>query len=344
MKWVRVSDDGTHFVRGESNERFVIWGVNYDHDSTGRLLDEYWIENWEMVVEDFSEIKALGANCVRVHLQFGKFMNQLDQPNPAALDQLTKLIDLAERSDLYLNITGLACYHKQNIPPWFDKLDEAERWSAQAHFWRAVSDRCKGSPAVFCYDLINEPILPGKVPATEWLTGELDGKFFVQRLALELKERTREQIASAWVRQMTAAIKEQDNDHLITVGVIPWVFVFGRGKPVFYSDATARQLDFVSIHVYPKQGEVDQAIAALDAYDIGKPILIEETFPLKCSEAELKSFIQGSKSVVDGWCSFYWGVTAKQLRARETQTLADAITASWLDTYQELATGNNTGQ
>ena len=29
---VRVSDDGKYFVRGTSAERFIVWGVNYDHD------------------------------------------------------------------------------------------------------------------------------------------------------------------------------------------------------------------------------------------------------------------------------------------------------------------------
>ena len=78
---IRVSDDATHFVHSNSGKRFVVWGVNYDHDSSGRLLDEYWIDEWKTVVEDFREIKALGANCVRIHLQVGKLM---DAPNRAA--------------------------------------------------------------------------------------------------------------------------------------------------------------------------------------------------------------------------------------------------------------------
>ena len=61
---IRVSDDGTHFVQGETGRRFVVWGVNYDHDGPGRLIDEYWTNEWATVVEDFQEIKALGANCV----------------------------------------------------------------------------------------------------------------------------------------------------------------------------------------------------------------------------------------------------------------------------------------
>ncbi len=49
-------------------------GVNYDHDSQGegRLLEDYWIDEWETVRGDFREMKELGANVVRIHLQFGK--------------------------------------------------------------------------------------------------------------------------------------------------------------------------------------------------------------------------------------------------------------------------------
>ena len=69
--------------------------------------------------------------------------------------------------------------------------------SAQARFWRAVAKVGRGSPAIFCYDLMNEPILPGRKAETEWVTGDLGGKSFVQRIALELGDRSREQVAKA---------------------------------------------------------------------------------------------------------------------------------------------------
>ena len=284
---IRVSDDGTHFVRADRGERFVVWGVNYDHDGSGRLLDEYWIDEWDTVVEDFGEIKSLGANCVRIHLQLGKFMDAPDRPNDAALRQLGGLVALAEQTGLYLDITGLACYHKKNIPPWFDSLSEQDRWAVQARFWSAIAKTCADSPAIFCYDLMNEPILPGKEPATEWLAGELGGKHFVQRLTLDLAGRTRDQVARAWVDKMVEAIREHDRRTMITVGVIPWVFVFGGGKPLFHGPAVGERLDFVAVHFYPKTGKVDDALKGLKAYEVGKPVVIEEMFPLSCGMDEL---------------------------------------------------------
>lgn len=341
---VRVSDDGTHFVHGTSGERFIVWGVNYDHDESGRLLDEYWIKDWETVVQDLGEIKALGANCVRIHLQVGKFMNAPDKPNIASIKRLAKLVKLAEETGLYLDVTGLACYHTKNIPAWFDRLNEQDRWAVQATFWEAVAHTCKDSPAIFCYDLMNEPILPGRKPETEWLAGELRGKHFVQRLTLDLKGRTREQVAEAWVNTMVDAIRKHDKSHMITVGLIPWVFVFGGGKPLFHSPRVGKRLDFVAVHFYPQKGEVEKALKALRAYEVGKPLLIEEIFPLRCGIDEVIEFINKSSDHADGWISFYWGTTAEELQAKKNPTIGEAITASWLKRFHEMSEAFKAGE
>ncbi|MHC4573151.1 MAG: cellulase family glycosylhydrolase, partial [Planctomycetota bacterium] len=84
LELIRVSGDGRRFVRVESGDRFVGWGFNYDHDDSGRLLEDYWYKEWPTVVEDFNEMKDLGANLVRVHLQLAKFMEAADRPNKGA--------------------------------------------------------------------------------------------------------------------------------------------------------------------------------------------------------------------------------------------------------------------
>ncbi|MFO0851227.1 MAG: cellulase family glycosylhydrolase [Gemmataceae bacterium] len=160
-----VSKDGTGFVLVPSGRAFVPWGLNYDHDRTGRLLEDYWEREWDAVARDFRQMKALGANVVRIHLQFGRFMTGPDQPDAGALDRLAMLLRLAEEVGLYLDLTGLGCYHKADVPGWYDKLSEPDRWDAQARFWTAVAGRCKDSPAVFCYDLMNEPVVPRRPPA-----------------------------------------------------------------------------------------------------------------------------------------------------------------------------------
>lgn len=336
LEWIRVSDKGTHFVGSDSVRRFVLWGVNYDHDSQNeRLLEDYWGTEWPTVVKDFQEIKALNTNVVRIHLQVARFMDGPETPNVVNLQRLGRLVTLAETTGLYLDITGLGCYHKQDVPIWYDALDEAGRWDVQARFWQAIAKVCQHSPAVFCYDLMNEPILPGDTPETEWLTGELGGKYFVQRIALNLAGRTRQDLARQWVEHLASAIREVDKRHLITVGVIPWAVVFKGAKPLFHSKHVGEPLDFVSVHFYPEKDKVDAALNALSVYEIGKPLVIEEMFPLKCSLEEMHTFIEGSRSHVDGWISFYWGATIDE--NEEAGDMRGAIIAQWLRAFRSMS-------
>lgn len=330
LELIRPSEDGTGFICAESDAKFVAWGFNYDHDDAGRLLEDYWHKEWPTVVEDFREMKALGANVVRIHLQTAKFMNTPTQPNKASLARLAKLVNLAEQTGLYLDITGLGCYHKKDVPEWYDAMGEARRWDVQALFWEAVAKTCTESGAVLCYDLMNEPILAGaKKKETNWLAGEFAGKHFVQRITLDLAGRTRKQVAKAWVDKLVAAIRKHDDRHMITIGVIPWVHTFPKAKPFFYSKEVAGNLDFVSVHFYPKKGQVNKALTALSAYDIGKPLVVEEMFPLHCSIEELAVFIDASRKIVDGYVGFYWGKTIDEY-SREDVDLAGALTRSWL--------------
>jgi len=337
LEGIRVSDDESHFVGRETGRRFVAWGVNYDHDDAGGLLEDYWHDRWPTVVEDFQEIKQLGANVVRIHLQVARFMDSVDETNAANLAQLAKLVQLAEQTGLYLDITGLGCYHKQDLPAWYDALDEQGRWEVQARFWQAIAEVGKASPSIFCYDLMNEPILPGAEPESEWLTGELGGKHFVQRITLDLSGRTRTEVAQAWVSKLTSAIRDVDDQHLITVGVIPWALVFKGAKPLFHSPEVGESLDFVSVHFYPRKDEVDAALAALKVYDVGKPLVVEEIFPLRCGIDEAGAFIDGSRDYVDGWITFYWGKTIAE--NEQAGDLKGAIVAQWLRYFESHAPG-----
>ena len=336
LKWIRPNTAGDGFVRGERAEPFRAWGFNYDHDEPGRLLEDYWDKEWDTVAADFAEMKALGANVVRIHLQLGRFMDTQDQPNTKELAQLKRLIRLAEETGLYLNLTGLGCYHKKDVPLWYDPLDETARWKTQVRFWVAIAKAGTDSPAIFCYDLMNEPILPGKKKATDWLAGEFGGKHFVQRIALDLDGRTRQQVAKAWVDKLVTAIRRHDQRHMITVGVIPWALTFPGAKPLFYAPEVGAKLDFVSVHFYPKTGEVDKALKALAVYDVGKPLVIEEMFHLKCGLPELDQFVTQSAKTTDGWIGFYWGRTLEGYRT-DKASLRSAVMLQWLEYFQTNA-------
>jgi hypothetical protein len=336
LEWVRPNREGTHFVREGTGERVIMWGFNYDHDDAGRLIEDYWDKEWATVAEDFREMKALGANVVRVHLQLGRFMAAPDKPVEANLARLGRLVRLAEETGLYLDVTGLGCYHKQDVPGWYDGLEEAARWDVQVRFWEAVARVGKGSPAVFCYDLMNEPVVAGADGNKDWLPGKpMGGNYFVQRIAIDARGRTGQEIARAWVARLSAAIRAVDDRHMITVGVIPWAQVFKGAKPLFYAPEVCGPLDFVSVHFYPKAGKLDDDLAALKVYEVGKPMVIEEIFPLSASYEETEAFIERSRAHADGWISFYWGKTIEQ--SEKAGDLKNALVAGWLRRFRALS-------
>jgi hypothetical protein len=333
MPRVKVSPDRTHFVLS-SGEQFRPWGFNYlglhEH-----LAEEDWHTpaGWARVEKDVHEMKKLGANVVRWHLQFETYMTAADTPNRDQLARLRKLLDLARTTGLYLDLTGLSCYRKARIPAWYDALPEGERWAAQAVFWAAVAEACADHPAVWCYNLMNEPVIgepkPGEHP---WLAGELGGFHFVQRVSTKPAGPDRDAIAAAWVKKLVNAIRKHDRDTLITVGEIPWSQIWPTAKPVFYLPQTAGDLDFVSVHLYPGRDELTKDVAALSAYQIGKPVVVEEVFPLNCSIPDLDKFIDATDGRVSGWVSHYFGSTAAEHRTGAKP--AGPLVAEFLDYWQ----------
>jgi hypothetical protein len=334
LPWVQVSKDKKGFVFESSGRPFVPWGFNYDHDDKGRLLEDYWEREWPTVETHFGQMKKLGANVVRVHFQVGKFMDGPEKPNKTAPDRLGKLLELAEQLRLYLDLTGLGCYHKKDVPAWYDKLSEKERWAVQGRFWQAVARRCARSPAVFCYDLMNEPVVPGG-KGKDWLPAPFAGKHFVQCITLDQADRPRPAIARQWIKHLVTTIRKHDKRHLITVGLVDWSLDRKGLTPGFVPQKVADDLDFVSVHLYPKKGQVDEALKTLAGFAVGKPVLIEEASPLACSPKKLEQFIEGSRKHAAGWIGFYWGKPPEELR--RSKAISDALTLGWLEFFEKKA-------
>lgn len=331
---IRISTDGTHFVSGESDTPFRPMGFNYDHDADGRLLEDYWHTEWERVENDFRDMQALGANVVRIHLQFGKFMKSATEANAEELKQLQRLLTLAEETKLYLDLTGLGCYHKKDVPAWYDALDEQARWNAQQVFWEAVATVCSESSAIFCYDLMNEPVIGGDKAGPDWLGPAFAGKHFVQFVAKSTNGRTRPEAAKQWIDQMVNAVRQHDKRHLITVGFVDWSLDRPGLTSGFDPLKVAEKLDFLAVHIYPAAGKVDEALETLKGFQIGKPVIVEETFPLKCSHDEMKAFIDRSGDQADGWISFFWGKMPDEYQP--TTSIGDAIVSQWLTQFSAI--------
>lgn len=330
MQFVRVAEDGRGFVTANSREPFVPWGFNYDRDYRSRLLEDYWDSEWETVAADFHEMKRLGANVVRIHLQVARFMDGPNQPNEHSLQQLDRLVKLAESNRLYIDVTGLGCYRKAEVPAWYSALGEKERWAAQARFWSAIARHCAQSPAILCYDLMNEPVVPAAKRAPgDWLAGELAGFSYVQFITLDPAGRPRTDIAHQWISALSSAIRKADTRHLITIGLLP---ISGADGDGFVPSRLASRLDYISVHIYPTHGKLAEDLGNLRRFQAGKPLVIEETYPLACSPAELHEFIEDSKPYASGWISFYWGQSPEQLRSSTNSS--DVLLRDWLKVFE----------
>ena len=137
---------------------------------------------------------------------------------------------------------------------------------------------------------------------------------------------------------MTAAIHKRDRRHLITVGLLPWDKTWGFISGFPPADVSPA-LDFISVHIYPEKGKVNEALAMLPKFAVGKPLLIEETFPLACSAVELKEFLLGSRQYACGWIGHYNGESIRQLetlRQSGKLTAGQSLWLAWLQLFQEM--------
>jgi hypothetical protein len=321
--WVKVDKTGSGFVFAQSGAKFTPWGYNYFRDESYRLLEDYWNDEgpqgWAKFDRDFREMKRLGANVVRLHLQFAKFMDSPGKPDQQNLARLSKVIDLAEELGVYLDITGLGTYRLKDVPAWYRNASEREHWAMQAEFWEAVARVCANRPTVFAYNLMNEPLATNsKRPAGQWTNPTaLHGQTYIEYINLDPANSKPPEIARAWIRQMVAAIRRHDQRHLITVGLI-WVSTV---NPEVWSGFPPKEispdLDFLAVHVYPERGQINIAVDSLRRYQVGKPVVVEETFPMNSSPAEWRMFLESSRGLAQGWLGQYWSLSPKDIEGSD---------------------------
>jgi hypothetical protein len=325
LETVKVAPDNKGFVLHPSGKRYVPWGHNYASvDILERLAADP-----ERVEREFAEMKAAGTTVARIHPELPRILTGPNQVDEKGIEAIKQLLRIAEKTGIHLKITGLANYQIKDRMAWYDDLPEQERWQTQAFFWGTIARICADSPAVFAYDLVNEPGAAGK-PEEGWYLGRMGEVEFCQRLTLDPGERTGDDIFREWTKMMVAAIRTHDSTHMITMGMLPF--------PGAYTVA-AEQLDFVSPHLYPKTGKVDEEIELLKKFDWGKPIVIGETFPLSCSADEERDFLLKSRPFAHGWIG-HWPdespTELAELKESGKATIHNVVWLSWVELFKEL--------
>lgn len=316
LRKVHVAGTGFADVTGKA---FIPWGVNYTNTDQLPLVDYDWYNDsvWEIIKQDIREMKLMNVNIIRIHLQYNRFMVAPNTPNENALTRLKELVDFAGMYGLYVDITGLGCYFKSDTPPWYDAMNEADRWATQSVFWGAIAAKVKDCDNVFAYNLMNEPVVPYK-KTDEWLPGApFAGYNFVQNLTREPAGRSWDVVTHQWIATLLPAIRKYDSETLVTVGFI------GLGVVARFNDL----LDYNSAHIYPESGKIPEAIQFVVNNQTEKPLVIEETGPLGAGFDDMKLFITSTEDLTAGYLSHYHGQPIHELQ--HIPTLQAAIQKEW---------------
>lgn len=331
-----VTVDGTAFVLANGMP-FVPVGFNYDHDEHYRLLEDYWVDEWQKVETDFVAMQRWGATVVRIHLQVGAFLSSASTCHANALIQLDRLLSLAVQCQLRIHLVGLGCYHRTAVPTWYDVLPEQQRWATQAFFWHTLAQRYRGHPAIFCFDLMNEPVVPGRKRHQKgWLGPEFHGKSFVQFISLDGTQAPRIDIAVRWTRLLVDTIRQADPQRMITIGLVDWSLPGIEPQRSGFDPAViAPLLDFVCAHVYPSHGKVDTAVRTVRQFCLGKPLLLDETFPLRCPVEEIDAFLSAVQPLIAGFLGFYTDQVSPPTTQHHHER--NALMHAWLAVFHQQA-------
>lgn len=317
-----------NFVDANGNEVYF-WGLNYTNPVEIDLIEDNWDREttWDIIDDDFQEMKSYGANVIRIHLQYNRFMVNVNTPSQASLDKLKRLVKIAEKHDLYLLVTGLAAYRKSDQPEWYDALSNQERWEAHSQFWKTVAKTIGDSPAVFGYDLMNEPVNGVECSDTmprsecEWLPGDDFGSYhFVQNIALQPDST---ETIEAWTAKLASAIRSVDNQTYITTGFLP----LGNVRNI------STGLDFVSTHIYPKSEDIQKDIDYTLSLTGDTPFLVTESLNLHCTKEELQIYFNAVKDDINGFMGHYSGETIEDMAG--SNDIAHALRTDFLNFFME---------
>ncbi|MGE5296688.1 MAG: beta-galactosidase [Solirubrobacterales bacterium] len=290
MGLIVVGPDNEGFVEKPSGRPFVPFGVNYYDPHTG-WAPKIWRQfDPNHVARHFEIMSGLGVNCARVFLTAATFQPDVNTIDEAALKKLDALIGIARRSGVRLILTGPD--HWEDTPAYWkpDRFAGEESLRALESFWKTLGQRYHGEPAIFAWDLLNEPHMPWFVETwrplwSEWLQAKYTNRDALKTAWSGVLSDTetwgsiavpddkaeqnnprlldwqlfREHLADRWVRRQVEALRKGDPTHLVTVGYIQWSYPLVRtGNPSLYAAFNPRRqtqwLDFICMHFYPVLG------------------------------------------------------------------------------------------
>jgi Cellulase (glycosyl hydrolase family 5) len=206
---------------------FMPKGINYYPQKTPWTF--FWTKYESKIIKkDFALTRSLGFNTVRIFINFHDF-NKGNVPIER-LEQLQNLLDHAEKAGLKVVIT------------LFDFMGDYSlfNFTASDRQLESLLYRFRNHPAIFAWDLKNEPDLDYKYHDVE-----------------DVKE---------WLTWTLKRARIYDPNHLFTVG---WAYPQNV-------DFLSEELDFVSFHSYKALDVLSGEIDVMQSKIKNKPLVLEE--------------------------------------------------------------------
>ncbi len=266
------------------SERFTL-GVNY----WPRRKAMYWWNNFDAgeVREEFSIIREIGLNVVRMFLLWDDFQPEPTSVSKEALENLVTVADIAAENHLGLDVTfftghmsgpnwsprwllggdwprkdsnewirDVVCGGKRVEQGYYNMFHHPVALDAERLLLRAVVSRLKDHPGIWMWNLGNEPDL------FAWPDSAENG--------------------AAWAREMVTLIKEIDSNHPVTTGLHGASLHQDNGLRI---DKVYKHTDIAVMHSYPMytpwarqplDPDFVPFTCAVTAALAGKPVLMEE--------------------------------------------------------------------
>ncbi len=86
--------------------------------------------------------RRMGANSMRIFLELGQVMAGPDRARQRTLSALQRLLGVAEKEGVYLDITGNLVWRPALAPAWYERMSWPARWEVQGAFLASRGSRC----------------------------------------------------------------------------------------------------------------------------------------------------------------------------------------------------------
>jgi hypothetical protein len=129
-----------------------------------------------------------------------------------------------------------------------------------------------------------------------------------------------------------------DDEHLLTVGFVPWSLPFHESLYSGFAPLALRNVvDFISVHVYPGHAEatLEETLLTLRAAYVGLPVVIEETIPYVPPDTQW-TYYRWTLSSVSGWFGFF--LPPRWHKPNEIDLAGDHFREEFYQTFRRFVT------